>query len=362
MIENVESVIENAAPSRQKHKPKLRAATGAAYVMLALYLILIFAPFVIIVFTSFTSDYELTNRGGFALFPKEWSVEGYELVFKFDPNIINGIPSLLVGFFNTMWQMLIPTLGGLFTSALAAFIYSKFRFPGRKLLFLITVLTMMLPMGAFGFVSYLFYMKIGWVGGARGILPLIIPGLFGSASMVFLITVLTMMLPMGAFGFVSYLFYMKIGWVGGARGILPLIIPGLFGSASMVFFLRAYFDSALANEVLEAARMDGAGNFRSFFYIVIPLAKPALIAQFLFGFVGGYNSYGGALMYLYNTKELWNLQLALSELVLTLSREGGGYGNAQCASALVAIIPLLLLYVCVQKYFIEGINIGGGKE
>ncbi|MFR1983349.1 MAG: hypothetical protein ACLS4Z_06130 [Christensenellaceae bacterium] len=67
-------------------------------------------------------------------------------------------------------------------------------------------------------------------------------------------------------------------------------------------------------------------------------------------------------MYLYNTKELWNLQLALSELVLTLSREGGGYGNAQCASALVAIIPLLLLYVCVQKYFIEGINIGGGKE
>ena len=312
MIENVESVIENAAPSRQKHKPKLRAATGAAYVMLALYLILIFAPFVIIVFTSFTSDYELTNRGGFALFPKEWSVEGYELVFKFDPNIINGIPSLLVGFFNTMWQMLIPTLGGLFTSALAAFIYSKFRFPGRKLLFLITVLTMMLPMGAFGFVSYLFYMKIGWVGGARG--------------------------------------------------ILPLIIPGLFGSASMVLFLRAYFDSALANEVLEAARMDGAGNFRSFFYIVIPLAKPALIAQFLFGFVGGYNSYGGALMYLYNTKELWNLQLALSELVLTLSREGGGYGNAQCASALVAIIPLLLLYVCVQKYFIEGINIGGGKE
>ena len=312
MIENVESVIENAAPSRQKHKPKLRAATGATYVMLALYLILIFAPFVIIVFTSFTSDYELTNRGGFALFPKEWSVEGYELVFKFDPNIINGMPSLLVGFFNTMWQTLIPTLGGLFTSALAAFIYSKFRFPGRKLLFLITVLTMMLPMGAFGFVSYLFYMKIGWVGGARG--------------------------------------------------ILPLIIPGLFGSASMVFFLRAYFDGALANEVLEAAGMDGAGNFRSFFYIVIPLAKPALIAQFLFGFVGGYNSYGGALMYLYNTKELWNLQLALSELVLTLSREGGGYGNAQCASALVAIIPLLLLYVCVQKYFIEGINIRGGKE
>lgn len=309
MNEEVKSNVQTSSPQKKRN---VRPVTVITYVMLTLYLVLIFAPFIIIVFTSFTSDYELSSRGGFALFPKDWSLEGYELVFKFDPNVINGIPSLLVGFFNTMWQTLIPTVGGLLTSALAAFIYSKFRFPGRKVLFLITVLTMMLPMGAFGFVGYLFYMKIGWVGGARG--------------------------------------------------ILPLIIPGLFGSASMVFFLRTYFDSALTNEVLEAAKLDGAGNLRIFFSIVIPLSKPALIAQFLFGFVGGYNSYGGALMYLYRTKELWNLQLALSELVLTLSKEGGGYGNAQCASALVAIIPLLLLYVGVQKYFIEGINIGGGKE
>lgn len=311
MTENIQTV-QTENPPQQKRKPRVRVATIVTYVMLAFYLLLIFAPFIIIIFTSFTSDFELSDRGGFALFPKDWSWEGYELVFKFDPNVINGVPSLLVGFLNTMWQTLIPTIGGLLTSALAAFIYSKFRFPGRKILFLITVLTMMLPMGAFGFVSYLFYMKIGWVGGARG--------------------------------------------------VLPLIIPGLFGGASMVFFLRTYFDSALSNEVLEAAKLDGAGNLRVFFSIVIPLAKPALIAQFLFGFVGGYNSYGGALMYLYNSKELWNLQLALSELVLTLGKEGGGYGNAQCASALVAIIPLLLFYVGVQKYFIEGINIGGGKE
>lgn len=310
MTEDMKTVA--AAPPQQKIKSRVRPATVVTYVMLSLYLILIFAPFIIIIFTSFTSDLELASRGGFSLFPEKWSREGYELVFKFDPNVINGVPSLLVGFFNTMWQTLIPTLGGLVTSALAAFIYSKFRFPGRKVLFLVTVLTMMLPMGAFGFVSYLFYMKIGWVGGARG--------------------------------------------------VLPLIIPGLFGGAGTVFFLRTYFDSALSNEVLEAAKLDGAGNLRVFFSIVIPLAKPALIAQFLFGFVGGYNSYGGALMYLYNSKELWNLQLALSELVLTLGKEGGGYGNAQCASALVAIIPLLLLYVGVQKYFIEGINIGGGKE
>lgn len=282
------------------------------YFMLTLYLIILFAPFVIIIFTSFTSDAELTIRDGFRLLPQDWTIEGYELVFKFDPNVINGIPSLLIGFLNTMWQTLIPLCGGLFVSALSAYIFSKFRFPGRNALFLATVLTMMLPMGAFGFVGYLFYMKIGWVGGARG--------------------------------------------------VLPLIIPGLFGSAGTVFFLRAYFDSALSNEVLEAAKIDGASSMHIFIAIVLPLAKPAMIAQFLFGFVGSYNSYAGALMYLYRSKELWNLQLALSELIGTLQQEGGGYANAQCAAALVAILPLVLLYTGVQKYFIEGINIGGGKE
>ena len=96
--------------------------------------------------------------------------------------------------------------------------------------------------------------------------------------------------------------------------------------------------------------------------MVLPLAKPALIAQFLFGFVGGYNSYSAALLYLYPNKSMWTLQLALSELVSMVSQDGSGYANAQCASALLAMFPLILLYVFVQKYFIEGINIGGGKE
>ena len=177
-----------------------------------------------------------------------------------------------------------------------------------------------------------------------------------------MITVLTMTFPLGAFGFVSFLFYQNIGWVGGARGILPIIIPGLFGSATVIFFLRTYFDSALSNDVLESAKIDGAGTFRIFFTMVLPLAKPAVIAQFLLGFVGGYNSYGAALMYLYKSESLWNLQLTLSEMVSFVSQEGGGYNNAQCAVAIMGLLPLLVLYIFVQKYFIEGINIGGGKE
>lgn len=293
-----------------KAKKRIPVATIVTYIVLAFYLLVLFMPFLVIVCTSFTSDYEI-GAYDFHLFPYEWTGEGYELIFTLDPNAVNGVPSLLIGFLNTMWQTLLPTCVSLLVSALVAFVYSKYRFPGRKAFFLANVFTMMLPLGAFGFVGYLFYVNIGWVGGARG--------------------------------------------------LLPLIIPGLFGSAGTIFFLRTYYDSGLSNEVIEAARLDGANTVQLFFAIALPLAKPAILAQFLFAFVGGYNSYSAQLMYLYNEKSLWNLQLALSELTGMLS-EGNGYNNAKCAAAFISMLPLIILYVSMQKYFIEGINIGGGKE
>ena len=293
-----------------KAKKRIPVATIVTYIVLAFYLLVLFMPFLVIVCTSFTSDYEI-GAYDFHLFPYEWTGEGYELIFTLDPNAVNGVPSLLIGFLNTMWQTLLPTCVSLLLSALVAFVYSKYRFPGRKAFFLANVFTMMLPLGAFGFVGYLFYVNIGWVGGARG--------------------------------------------------LLPLIIPGLFGSAGTIFFLRTYYDSGLSNEVIEAARLDGANTVQLFFAIALPLAKPAILAQFLFAFVGGYNSYSAQLMYLYNEKSLWNLQLALSELTGMLS-EGNGYNNAKCAAAFISMLPLIILYVSMQKYFIEGINIGGGKE
>ncbi len=295
---------------KAKAKRRIPIAKIVTYLVMIFYTIVLFTPFLVIICTSFTSDYEL-GAYDFHLFPYEWSGEGYELIFTLDPNAVNGVPSLLIGFFNTMWQTLVPTCVSLLVSALVAFVYSKFRFPGRKVLFLANVFTMMLPLGAFGFVGYLFYVNIGWVGGARG--------------------------------------------------LLPLIVPGLFGSAGTIFFLRTYFDSGLSNEVIEAAKLDGANTVQLFLSIALPLVKPAILAQFLFAFVGGYNSYSAQLMYLYNEKSLWNLQLALSELMGMLS-EGNGYNNARCAASFISMLPLIILYISMQKYFIEGINIGGGKE
>lgn len=309
-MENTENIS-----SAEKRK-SIPVAKILAYVVLIVYTVFLFLPFLIVLFTAFKTDAEIVEMGktnGYTLFPKTWSLEGFRMAMStsLEYNAINGVPSLIIGFFNSLWQTLVPLVGGLLVSAFAAFMYSKYRFPGRKTLFMITVTTMMLPLGAFGFVSYLFYASIGWVGN---------------------------------------------------KGVLAVLIPGLFGGAGTIFFLRSYFDSAISNEILEAAKIDGANDFKIFLIMILPLAKPALISQFLFGFVGGYNNYAAALMYLYRDKGMWNLQLALSELVKIGSQSEGGYVNMQCAASIMALLPLVALYVGVQKYFIEGITIGGGKE
>ena len=309
-MENTEKIS-----SAEKRK-SIPVAKILAYVVQIVYTVFLFLPFLIVLCTAFKTDAEIVEMGktnGYTLFPKTWSLEGFQMAMSTSSeyNAINGVPSLIIGFFNSLWQTLIPLVGGLLVSAFAAFMYSKYRFPGRKTLFMITVTTMMLPLGAFGFVSYLFYASIGWVG---------------------------------------------------SKGVLAILIPGMFGGAGTVFFLRSYFDSAISNEILEAAKIDGASDFKIFFMMILPLAKPAIISQFLFGFVGGYNNYASALMYLYRDKSMWNLQLALSGLVKIGSQSEGGYVNMQCAASIMALLPLVALYVGVQKYFIEGITIGGGKE
>ena len=104
------------------------------------------------------------------------------------------------------------------------------------------------------------------------------------------------------------------------------------------------------------------GFWQIFFVIVVPLSKPALIAQFIFGFVGGYNNYAGALVYLETADpSMWTLQIALQQLIAYMSTSAYDY-NFDCAVALMAMVPLIVVYLACQKFFIEGITFGGGKE
>ncbi len=294
---------------RKKREP-VSVGRIATYVVLGLYTLWILAPFMIILISSFTPRSEFETATSFIWWPKEFSLEGYQRLFTNKTFNIGGIPMLLRGFLNTMWITLIPLASGLLQSLLVAYCYWQGKFPFKNSLFMFTVTLMFIPLGAFGFVGYMFYDNLGWTE----------------------------------------------GW----QAVLPLVVPGLFASASTVFFLRPYLDG-ISGEIIEAARIDGMNFWQIFFTIVLPLSKPALIAQFIFGFVGGYNNYAGALMYLLDEKSLWTLQLAVQQSVKYM-KEGDFDYAFQCATALLSMLPLIIVYLICQKFFIEGISFGGGKE
>ena len=129
------------------------AGTAIIYTILGIYTLFLMAPFLVIIVTSFTPDSEYLEASSYIWFPSHFSLEGYQAVFLEDPYAVDGIPSLLRGFINSMWITLIPLVSGLFMSCLVSYCYSKNRFPAKNTLFMITVTTMFIPLGAFSFVS-----------------------------------------------------------------------------------------------------------------------------------------------------------------------------------------------------------------
>lgn len=296
-----------------RHRKPIRASRVAIYAVLIVYAIWVMAPFAVMIVTSFTPDIDYETAEGFVWWPKNFTLDGYKMLFVDDFFMFqrdDGIPTLLLGFFNMLWMTLIPLVSGLTQSLLVAYCYSKWRFPFKNQLFMFTVALMFVPLGAFSFVSYLFYRNLGWTE----------------------------------------------GW----QVILPIMLPGMFASAGTVFFLRPYIDG-VGDEIVEAAKVDGMGFWAIFKNIIIPLAKPALIAQFIFGFVGGYNNYTGALLYLKDSDSLWTLQIAMQELINYSASYDGDYAF-RCATTLMAMVPLIVIFLFCQKYFIEGISFGGGKD
>ncbi|MCD9020847.1 carbohydrate ABC transporter permease [Cohnella silvisoli] len=210
--------------------------------------------------------------------------------------------NVLHGFMNTVLVIALPCVIGLFTSALAAFAFARMNFPAKNALFMMLLTTMMIP-------------------GVVTLIP-------------------------------TFIVFKSIGWVD---SWMPLIVPGMFGAAAAVFFLRQFF-MTIPSELEEAAKIDGLNPFHIFVRIMLPLSKPALVTQGLFGFLAGYNDFLGPLIYI-NSTEKYTLQLVLASFQ--------GFYNAQwtyiMAGSVLALIPTVLLFFFAQRYFVEGITMTGMK-
>jgi multiple sugar transport system permease protein len=220
---------------------------------------------------------------------------------------------------NSVW---ISFLGaGLVTisSALVAFAFAYFRFPGRNLLFGILLATMMLPSEVTLIPVYLLWNHIG--------------------------------------NFTQTNFHYRIGT--GTQ--YPLWMPNMFGSAFYIFLQRQFF-MGIPRDYFEAARMDGDSYWSMFRRIALPLAKPALIVTFIFEVQAKWFDLFGPLIYL-RDEVTWTVPYGILNLLNTFNPSGGGIGDFQVvmAGTLLLVVPMVILFAVFQKYFIRGIAVQGRK-
>jgi ABC-type glycerol-3-phosphate transport system permease component len=175
---------------------------------------------------------------------------------------------------------------------------------------------------------------------------------FRGRNALFTIVVLTMLIPWQGLMVPQFLLFYEIGWYG---TYLPLIVPSFTGSAFFVFLIRQYMKS-IPRELDEAARLDGAGPFRIFWSVILPLCKPALAVCAVFTFLGTWNDLLGPVIYL-NDNSKFTAAVGLANFVSSRTQDY----NLLMAATLVTIVPMIVLYFVSQRYLIGGIASVGLK-
>ncbi|MGW5363498.1 carbohydrate ABC transporter permease [Actinopolymorpha pittospori] len=204
--------------------------------------------------------------------------------------------------FNTIWVEIFVVLGTVVSCALVAYPLARMRFRGQRVIFTVIVLTMLIP----------------WQG---------------------------LMIP-------QFLLFHRIGWYG---TYLPLIVPSFTGSAFFIFLIRQYMKT-IPRELDEAARLDGAGSFRIFWSVILPLSAPALTVCAVLTFLSTWNDLLGPVIYL-NDSRLYTVAVGLATFNSTHTNQM----NLLMAANLITLIPVIVLYFVAQKQLIGGIASVGLK-
>lgn len=252
------------------------------------------------------------------IFPFYWmiatSLKTEARVFAFPPEWIPNPPILesyqyifnelpfTTYIFNSVKVSLLATFGIVLSSSLAAYAFARIRFGGREPLFILTLAALMIP---------------------------------AQVTMIPLYVVMT-----------------RIGWVDTH---LPLIAPAYFGSAFGIFLMRQYF-MTIPQELNDAAKIDGCSHFGVYWRIMLPLAKAVIATLALLSFMGSWNDLLGPVIYLY-TEKLFTLPLALT-------RFRGQYYTQwayMMAGATVSLLPILVVFLFTQQYFVRGVVLSGLK-
>lgn len=267
------------------------------YITIIFVISYFFIPFLWMVITSLKSNAQVFTSPP-VLIPKPIKFENYIEVFK----------KTMFGRYllNTIILSIIIIIGTLFSNSLIAYGFSRIEWVGREAVFFILLLTLLLPTQVTLIPLFVTYKKLGIIG-------------------------------------------------AGLKGYLPLILPYYFGNAYNTFLLRQFFIN-IPTELSEAAKIDGCSEFKIFYKIIIPLSKPALITVSLLTLINVWNSFLEPLVYLQDEK-LYTVSLGLAQLQGKFVTQW----NQVMAASTVTVIPILLVFLFAQKYFVEGVSITGIK-
>ncbi|MGM0753151.1 MAG: carbohydrate ABC transporter permease [Bacillota bacterium] len=276
----------------QKSIQFVRSKSFLIHFILIMGSIVMLFPFVWMILTSLKT-YAESIQVPPVMIPEDFQWKNYEEVFTLLP--------FFKFMLNTFIITVLRTAGQLFLCSLAAYAFARIVFPGRNLLFVLALSVLMVPGQVFLLPQYMIMVKLGWLNTLQAV-----------------------------------------------------VVPGLF-SAFGTFLLRQFF-MGLPKELEEAARLDGCNHFQIYWRIMLPLAKPGLIALGIFTILWSWNELMWP-MIVNSSPDAMTLAVGLSSLQ-------GQYGTNYpilMAGSFLAVLPMLVLFIILQKQFIEGIAITGGK-
>ena len=283
-----------------------------AHILMIVLSICAVAPFILLIMSSLTEEQTLITNG-YNFFPAKFSTYAYEYLLRKTGSVVRGYGiSVMITAIGTLCNILITTL--------YAYPLSRRELPGR---------------GFFAF--YLFFTMLF----SGGLVP-------------------------------AYLMWTQTFHI--RNTIFALLIPGLLMSAFNVIMMRTYFTSNIPDSVVEAARVDGASEFKILFGIVLPMALPILATIALLVGLGYWNDWMNGLYYV-NDDRLYSIQVLLMNIQRNLdqlrqnAQQGGGNINTgdlpstsvRMALTVLGVLPIMVIYPFMQKYFVKGIAIGAVK-
>ena len=177
---------------------------------------------------------------------------------------------------------------------------------------------------------------------------------FRGSAWLFTVVLSTMMVPSQVTLIPSYVIFKQLGWID---TYLPLVVPAWFGIAFYIFLFRQFF-LTIPRELDDAAMIDGANHLQILFRIMLPLSVPALITCVALAVVSRWNDFFGPLIYI-NTTERQVLAVALTYFNVPLQAT---YQNLLMAAAVVTVVPVVLIFLFLQDYFVQGVTLTGLKE